>query len=573
MLQAIKNSLGAKVVIAVVGVLAVFITTLGVIDMQNETAEIMNTYRRNAKVLALTIEKGLISAMKEGRSKDLQKSLDEVGTQEEVLGVRIFDEKGTILRSTNRGEIGGSVDKKKLDALAVTQEGGGTEGGDDAVFSFLKPIYNTPECYGCHSPGKRVNGVLDVEISLKEANQEIAGNRRFMFKWGLLTILCVALAEILLLRYLVTRPVGELRSAMKKAEKGDDFSLRERYDDELGELGHAFRAMLARIQDLNGRVIENEKDIVRHQETLKAQNVLSAVIDGMPDGVAIIDREMNLLQTNPRHRELFPRAKIGEPCYFSMHGRNSVCPHCGVARVFDDGKVHEHHSTITMPNGLVKVVHSISAPIPSEDGSVSKVVEVIRDVTERVTLEKELKEKGWELERVNQKLAKMAVTDGLTMLFNRRYFQDSLSREFKRLARHRALPLLALAMVDIDDFKQLNDTHGHQAGDLVLKNLAKILKTCIRVTDVVARYGGEEFVVIIPETDAEGASVVAERIRQGVEAATFLYRDATLKVTVSVGLASFPLPDVNTEEDLIKAADVALYKAKAEGKNRVVLAT
>jgi len=571
MLEPVDRSLGAKVIIAVSLVLVVFIALFSYIDYLNEAESILGIYRRNAQVLSTTIEKSLISAMKEGRNQDVQKALEDVGTQEDIEGVRVFDSNGNIIRSSEKGEIGGLVDKDTMELYRSGNGGEASREEEGMVLSFVRPIFNAPGCFGCHPPQNTINGVLNVRISMQRAYLDVAKNKWTMAKWGGLTVLCVVLAEMLLLRGLVTSRVRKLRTAMHKAERGEPFELDLSYRDEIGQLGSVFRGMLSRIDELNRDAMESSKELVRAQEQNRAQSILSSVIDAMPDGVAIINREMIITQNNPRHKEIFPDAKVGEPCYFCIHKRNEVCAHCGLVKVFEDGSIHEHHSTVTRPDGTQMVVHSISAPVYDEEGRILTAVEVVRDVTERVSMERDLKEKGWELERLNKKLSKMAVTDSLTMLFNRRYFQDNLTKEFKRLARHRALPVLALAMIDIDHFKQLNDKYGHQAGDVVLRNLGKVLRSTVRMTDVIARYGGEEFVVIMPETDSDGIKVVAERIRREVEAMEVMYDGRKLKTTVSIGLACYPNPLIGNEDELVKAADSALYKAKEAGRNRVVL--
>ncbi|HEY3347228.1 MAG TPA: diguanylate cyclase, partial [Nitrospirota bacterium] len=460
--------------------LIVFISILGLLDMRNETVSTFDVYRRNSKVLVATIEKGLISAMAEGRNEDVQQTLEDIGMQDELLGVRIFDEKGNIIRSSNRGELGGMVDKDTLDEYLKSSDPGyyGTEKG--RVLSLIQPIYNSSACFGCHPPNKKINGVLQVKVSLEKAYQDIHENRWFMFKWGILTVLCVCLAQILLMRVLVTMPVNRLQVAMKRAEKGEAVNIDLPGDDALGELARVFRNMLSRITVMSGEAIDREKELVRNQEALKSQALLEDVIEGIPDGVAIMDREMTLKLINPKYKELFPDAEVGQPCYMAIHRRDKPCSHCGVIKVFEDGKIHEHESSAVLADGSFRVVHSVSAPVFGDYGEVVAAVESVRDVTERVTMEKEIKEKSWELERVNKRLAKMAVTDGLTMLFNHRFFQDSLKREFKRLSRHRALPYLSIAMIDIDQFKALNDTYGHQAGDRVLRGISKVLKDSVR---------------------------------------------------------------------------------------------
>jgi len=163
----------------------------------------------------------------------------------------------------------------------------------------------------------------------------------------------------------------------------------------------------------------------------------------------------------------------------------------------------------------------------------------------------------------------MATTDGLTGLYNHRHFQEKLAEEFKRLSRYpRPLSLL---LMDIDFFKKVNDTYGHPAGDTVLKSVAAILKKTVRETDIPARYGGEEFAALLTDTDKEGAGLVAERARKAIMESLFHVDARGLKITVSIGVASYPA-DARTKEALIEVADRALYRAKEEGRNRVVLA-
>ena len=163
---------------------------------------------------------------------------------------------------------------------------------------------------------------------------------------------------------------------------------------------------------------------------------------------------------------------------------------------------------------------------------------------------------------------RLSITDELTGMFNYRYLQQRLDDEIERARRYsRSLSML---MIDVDDFKGFNDTHGHIAGDVALSELGDVMRSSVREIDIVCRYGGEEFSVILPETDAEGAFVVAEKIRESI--ATHLFADADgsriVHVTVSIGLATFPGSAVD-KESLLRQADDALYQAKHLGRDRV----
>jgi diguanylate cyclase (GGDEF)-like protein len=173
----------------------------------------------------------------------------------------------------------------------------------------------------------------------------------------------------------------------------------------------------------------------------------------------------------------------------------------------------------------------------------------------------------------NESLLRTAFTDFLTGLKTRGYFEQQLDLEMARAGR-RGTPL-ALLMIDIDHFKRLNDTHGHPAGDVILRDFAAIVTGELRQIDLAARYGGEEFILLLPETTQEGAMLVAQRLRHAVEEAKFRIssgEEGTLSgnLTISLGIAIFP-DDAMRKSDLLEAADAALYEAKSRGRNTVVL--
>ena len=187
------------------------------------------------------------------------------------------------------------------------------------------------------------------------------------------------------------------------------------------------------------------------------------------------------------------------------------------------------------------------------------------------TLEIKVKERTTELEKVNEKLAHLSTTDGLTGLRNRRYFDEIIIREFQRAIREQET--LSILMLDIDLFKKVNDVYGHQAGDEVLIGVSEILEKIInRKTDLVARYGGEEFAIILPCTDLAGAQQVAEKVRLEIEQKAHHFDQVEIVVTVSIGLMGDRPSSSDRYEQWMKHADDALYEAKENGRNQVLAA-
>ncbi|MEM7313531.1 MAG: GGDEF domain-containing protein [Planctomycetota bacterium] len=162
---------------------------------------------------------------------------------------------------------------------------------------------------------------------------------------------------------------------------------------------------------------------------------------------------------------------------------------------------------------------------------------------------------------------RMTTTDGLTAAYNKQYLLECMEREMIRSSRHdRPLSLL---MMDIDFFKKVNDTYGHLAGDQVLQEFSRRIKSVLQRDDVLARYGGEEFAVVLSDADTESACRVAERIRQSIESRPFETSSQTIAITTSIGVATIIDGEINSTEDFIGIADERLYKAKESGRNRV----
>jgi diguanylate cyclase (GGDEF)-like protein len=169
--------------------------------------------------------------------------------------------------------------------------------------------------------------------------------------------------------------------------------------------------------------------------------------------------------------------------------------------------------------------------------------------------------------RLFERVRNLSMRDSLTDLYNHRHSIDLVSNEVQRVGRYQ--DGCSILMVDVDHFKDINDRHGHPAGDGVLRELAQIIKDTLRTVDSVGRYGGEEFIAVLPHTSYDEARLTAERVRQRVSTHSFRAGLSSIRVTVSVGVATYPSTSVDSANTLIREADLALYRAKQGGRNRV----
>ena len=189
------------------------------------------------------------------------------------------------------------------------------------------------------------------------------------------------------------------------------------------------------------------------------------------------------------------------------------------------------------------------------------------ELVARVRVHLKIKNLQDDLKRSNELLLELSNTDHLTGLFNRRYLMDAIDKEVQRALRKGGN--LSLIILDIDHFKQVNDTYGHLQGDVVLQKVSQQLQKELRSYDVASRYGGEEFIAVLPDAALKEAIFVAERVRVAVHDMKFNGELSPLSITISLGVASFQVPECSTVDGFIKLADDALYRAKNNGRNRV----
>lgn len=203
------------------------------------------------------------------------------------------------------------------------------------------------------------------------------------------------------------------------------------------------------------------------------------------------------------------------------------------------------------------------SPLVSIDGQVKHICILIYDVTD-IAISK------MALQEANEELARLSRTDRLTQLYNRGYWEECLVREFALFNRYQHT--CSLIMFDIDHFKKVNDTYGHQAGDEVIRQTSSALRNSLRKTDIAGRYGGEEFGVILSDTDAQGAQIFAERLRQQIEALVIQYENQTIRYTISLGIAELN-KDCGSYKNWLEHSDQALYHCKRNGRNQSVIYT
>jgi diguanylate cyclase (GGDEF)-like protein len=523
-----------RIIVGIVAILSVGITVTMVFISLTMRTRLIEESRRRAAELGTALHTSLTSLMQVRSPGRMQSTLVSLAREDPAI-VRIFilDNRGRIAYSSTPGDVGAVVDRfadpsclgchRETSAVAydttMTLAVGGAQ-----VLRHVHTIVNEKPCQRCHHQQDRINGKLIIDQSFSRTEGLI---RTVNLIIGGLGLACLAVLLPFLWRFLsrgVDTYIAEIR--LKSAELKMLYTAVERLSAtiELDELKHIIIDLVA--------------------EALQADEVDLVLPSEHRDSGAIA---LERIGQKVDRKKIIPGSALD-----------------WIIRRWNEGGISDHEiapdgATVCMP--ITKGGNRLALVVASADRGAFNAsrLPLVRALAHHIVVAFE-----------NATLYQIAITDELTGLYSNRHFRQMIMR------RHAAFRQFGekttLLMADIDDFKKVNDTYGHPVGDAILKDVSSCIMSSVRGDDMAFRYGGEEFAIILPATDIPGALIAAERLRALIEHYPFKADQHVLKVTVSIGLASWPASadDIRT---LINEADQALYSAKRDGKNRVAVRT
>jgi len=279
--QVFFRSLRTKITTMTVAILVLAIGFGTWVNIDFQTRQLRNMTEEKVTMLANTIERSLNTAMLEGRSSEVQRIVEMVGTHNKIGGIRVLDRNGVIMRSAKVAEIGMPA-KMDVAALDLEEEGNvmleDINDKGDLVLRSLRPILNRPECFGCHAPDQKLNGVLEVDVSMTETQEQVKRLRKTMIVWAIAITACLAVLLSVLLSKLVTTPITELMNTMAKAEEGLDVRAKVSTEDELGRLAHSFNSMIIKLNKTKKKVEKLHYEQMRKADRLATVGEMAAGI-------------------------------------------------------------------------------------------------------------------------------------------------------------------------------------------------------------------------------------------------------------------------------------------------------
>ncbi|MBX7149027.1 diguanylate cyclase [bacterium] len=439
----------------------------------------------------------------------------------------------------------------------------------------------------------------------------------------LLLVFVEVLLVVLSTNVLINRPLDKIKNVVRQAEDGNFLTRVDHVStDELGELSQSFNRMLAKITDLDARKIETEHELALTRHNLAIKNELEAktkiieetnsklehslkelsvlysvsqvlsqsltlnelilaITHVMKETLKLKESGILFLDDNKEYLEVRQFQGVGEVPHAlqgvkfrlgeGVSGRAALEKRTIYIEDRRNEENYLHYKTNKQDEGSFvsvplmvrdEVIGVLNVGDPQTKAFTETDIKLFRSLANQIGM-------AYDRAMLYMKTRELSVKDELTGLYNRRYFQNMLEMEWKKASRF-SRPL-SLLMIDVDFFKQYNDSYGHLSGDAVLQYIAEVLESNVREVDTVARFGGEEFVILLEDTNFENSLHVAENLKDLVQnnSAFFLkQRGQNKNLTISIGVSSFP-ERATTEEELLLFADRALYRAKGLGRNRV----
>lgn len=574
----VKLALGIAVILTVVLGSSLLLLTINTRD------SMMEDYRHFTMHLSDVAEAGLENAMVSKKPEEIADVMRAISRGQSLKDAAILDNLGQIKYTIDPKNVGrilskndptcllchGITPKDRPQTVILPSKQG------SPILRVARPMFNQPRCQRCHR--ERKLGMLIIDFSLVEIEQRTTALMHRQIRNALIVAVIVIAALIGFLYLMVTRPLAHFVRIVRAINEGD---LSRRVNltskDEIGELAASFDGMVQRMTARTQELEALNDMAATVGKSLDLQEILQRAVEKVSWLSGTEGAAVHLL--DDRTGELVLAASYGIPSPI-LEGLIPFKPGRSVVGWFaETGKPFlEVENMATDPRaetGLEVWKSLVVVPLRSAGKMVGALstgnVTHRRFTPEEVALLQAIgNQLGVAIEnaRLHAEMQRLSQTDPLTGLYNRRRLDERMQVEILRAKRYRHP--LSVIMIDIDHFKNYNDTHGHPEGDVTLKQVADLLRIHVRETDVVARYGGEEFLILLTETSKAAALEVAEKIRAAVGKQPFPHAGTQPegKLTISLGVATFP-EDLTDASNLVKKADDALYTAKRAGRNRV----
>jgi diguanylate cyclase (GGDEF)-like protein len=594
--------------ISIMALLVVVLTVLSAFSLRRFS---LYTAERHALSVAETVKVGLTESMINGTIDKRQQFLSRLSSVPGVQQVRVIRGQAVI----DQFGPGLSQETFQLNNIDTVLRNGRdrfevVETDDALVFRAVIPYvandHGVPNCLQCHTvPSGTVLGAVMIDIPLDEVRSQ-----------GIIAVMLVSLAvvgaaflSLILLRRMLN-PLSETAQAVHqvtaRAVDGDFAGRIKQYStDEVGDIANNINHLLEFLEREISTIRARVGQLLGHQSR-DGRNQLTLTTE-MVDSLVEASQFKQAIEEDQTKQEIYLRLiEMLQNKYFIkrfsiyevLEGKNKIipvnisgdigadCRYCDPQITIDASacraKRTGHEVNAVGYPGLCTMFRPeeegdshICLPI-IQSGSAGCVVQLVVSAEQAPSATKALpfvavylREAGPVLEakRLMEHLRESALRDAMTGLYNRRFLEEYVGTLIAGSQRRKAP--FAVLMLDLDFFKQVNDTHGHEAGDKVIKMLADLLQRNVRSSDMAVRYGGEEFLIVLLDTKADAAMKVAEKIRSDVEGTKIPLASTMLQKTISIGVAEYP-NDSDTFWQVVKFADVALYQAKSGGRNRVV---
>lgn len=594
------------VILLVAAVLAIGLYSFREYSIKTATEQI----RSSAEIIRVNLTEAMINGVIDKRESLLRRLMEVPGLKSVrvVRGPQVEQQFGQgMAREQPADELERQVLRDGKAAFELIED------DVDATFRgtipFVATTRGTPNCLQCHQVGEgTVLGAVTITMSIQHLK------RNALITMGLMT-LAVALFSLVTLLVLLrlTRPIAstarEVERAVRRAIDGDFSSHVEvKTSDEIGKIGADLNRLLTYLNDGLTRIGGLVAQLTNHQTSPSSGNLLNSTIE-MVETLSQAAHFKQAIEEDETKSEIYDRLALALEDNFGVRhysiyeilpSRHQMLPVIvdgdakAACRWCDPEILVRNESCRARRTG--HIVDGIATPgicfafAPPEDtqdyrhmcfpimqsGAVGNVLQIVatpeqaQHISDRAShIGVYLREAAPVLEakRLMETLRESTLRDPMTGLHNRRFLEESVETLIGQAQRRKTS--MAFLMLDLDYFKMVNDTYGHDAGDAVLKTLAKLLRQSVRASDFVIRYGGEEFLILLQETDAPAADAVAEKIRAAVADLKIQTSGGILQKTISIGISSYP-QDSDTFWQALKFADVAMYHAKETGRNRVV---